>query len=103
MKRLLHCVVIVAAIGTFLIGTNAAVAEEVSPKEGGGQALITKAIESLSAAIKYLEISEDDFDGQKPAVIADSKKAVEQLKKVDKPAKKTGCRPGSLLMMGVGC
>ena len=103
MKRLLLCAVIIASIGTFLIGTNWVLAEGGSPNQEDDQTLVSKAIESLGAAIKYLEKTDDDFDGQKPAVIADAKKAVEQLKKVDKPAKKAGCRPGSLMMRGVGC
>ena len=102
MKLALLCAAFIAAIGAFSIGPNWAQAEEGSSKDGDKPALVTKAIESLEAAIKYLETSSDDFDGQKPAVLVDSKKAVEQLKKVEKP-KKSGCRPGSLMLMGVGC
>lgn len=102
MNRLL-CAVILAAVGTFLIGTNWVRAEEGPPKDGDDQAVVSKAIRSLEAAIKYLETTSDDFEGQKAAVLVDSTKALEQLKKVDKLSKKVGCRPGSLMMMGVGC
>lgn len=103
MQRSLLYAVLLVAVGAFLVDTSWVRAEEGSSKEKDNQALVTKAIESLEAAIKYLENSSDDFGGQKPTVLEDSKKAVEQLKKVEKPDKKQGCRPGSMMLMGVGC
>ena len=64
---------------------NGVQAEKGLPKEGDNHTLGAKAI------------------GQKPAALEDSKKAVEQLKKVENPDKKPGCRPGSMMTMGVGC
>lgn len=103
MKQLLLRALLFAVVGTFVVSPGGVIAEERTSKEKDDHAVIARAIESLEAAIKYLENSQDDFAGQKAEVLEDAKKAADQLRKIEKHSKKNGCRPGSLMLMGVGC
>jgi|CXWL01.1.fsa_nt_gi hypothetical protein len=91
MKRYLFCA---AIVGTFLIGvTNFALAAEGSPKEESTQTT-PKEGETPAPATKAID--------PKPASSEESKKEGEPTK-AEKPDKKPACKPGGLLLLGVGC
>lgn len=60
------------------------VAQETAKRELGQHPRIAHAIRALHDAIEYMEHAPHDFGGQKAQAIADSRKAIEQLREAMK-------------------
>lgn len=99
--RRLPCFVFSIGLGLLSLGTQAAFADQEVSKGKDATAPPTK--QALPQADSARTPSSSPADMQK-VMDADSSKAAAKDDKDDKnPKKKEGCRPGSLLLMGVGC
>ena len=80
MKHLLSAVTVGLALS--LAGSaTPALAQQTMKSERVHHPRIAKAIQELEEAIKYMEAAPHDFGGHKAKAIADSRQAIEQLRK----------------------
>ena len=80
MKKTLFSLLVVASF----VAAPLAFAEETARKEMTEHPRIEKAVHALEDAIAYMEHAPHDFGGHKAQAIADSRKAVEQLREAMK-------------------
>ena len=80
MKHLLSTVTVGLALS--LAGSaTPALAQQSMKSEKAHHPRIAKAIQELEEAIKYMEAAPHDFGGHNAKAIADSRQAIEQLRK----------------------
>jgi len=65
---------------TALVLAQVSFAQESGKKEMGQHPRIANAVRALEGAIEYMEHAPHDFGGHKAQAIADSRKAIEQLR-----------------------
>ncbi len=77
-----------ALFGTFLLASLAfaplGLAQQNARSEFGEHPRIANAVRALEGAIEYMEHAPHDFGGHKAQAIADSRKAIEQLREAMK-------------------
>ncbi|MBV8030020.1 MAG: hypothetical protein JO035_00775 [Betaproteobacteria bacterium] len=73
-------VVLGAIASTMLAFMPLAFAQQTAKKEFGEHPRIAAAVRELEGAIQYMEHAPHDFGGHKAQAIADSRKAIEQLR-----------------------
>ena len=77
-----------AVLGTFLVTgltlANCGFAQHNAKSEFGNHSRIANAVRALERAIEYMERTPHDFGGHKAQAIADSRKAIEQLREAMK-------------------
>lgn len=71
---------LVIGLATGLGVAQPSLAQETAKKELGEHPRIAAAIRELHGAIEYMEHAPHDFGGHKAQAIADSRKAIEQLR-----------------------
>ncbi len=76
MRRALLVIGLASGLGL----AQAGFAQETGKKELGEHPRIAAAIRELHGAIEYMEHAPHDFGGHKAQAIADSRKAIEQLR-----------------------
>ena len=73
-------IVAIMVLSFFFVTSAPLMAQVTMAGEKGAHPRIMKAIKGLEDAIAYMEAAPHDFGGHKAAAIADSKKAIIQLK-----------------------
>ena len=70
-----------ALLAATLMASPSLLAQQTTKSEKAAHPRIAKAIRELDDAIRYMEAAPHDFGGNKAAALADSRKAVESLRK----------------------
>ena len=80
MKKLFPAMIVGFAL-SLAAGATPVFAQQTMKSEKALHPRIAKAIRGLEEAIKYMESAPHDFGGHKPKAIADSRAAIDQLRK----------------------